>query len=307
MIRMVKNKSIFILVVCIFLLAISCNNESVNVNILQNNDNENQEYEVVTIESDWFQVDYLQNKTYSIEEPQSSQENVSYLIIGDNKSIMFDTGSGENTSENGFKIKHIINQLTDIPLSLLLSHFHFDHNQNISEFSSVAFPDLAFLRQNISNTDVYTFTAEDLFIGNTPNQTQVSEWLPINTDIDLGNRVIQLVNIPGHTDESVAIIDKTNKMAFLGDYLYNGALFLFDNDDVSVYQESIDHLISILDSNYQLYGVHGTPEVTFGKLQELSNFLNCIQLNTCVPSATNLWGYNVLVYSFQRMQMVVFQ
>jgi len=297
-----KILKLFILPIIFF----SCNNESVDIKILQNEGNDDQEYEVVNIESNWFRVSYLQNKTYSIEEPQSSQYNVSYLLIGDNKSIMFDTGSGENTPENGFKIKHITDQLTDKPLSLLLSHFHFDHNQNISEFYSVAFPDLTFLRQRVSNSDIYTFTSEDLFIGNTPNQTQVSEWLPVNTDIDLGNRVIQLVNIPGHTEESIAIVDKTNKAAFLGDYLYNGALFLFDNDDISVYKESVDYLISILNSNYKLYGAHGAPEIAYDKLKELKNFLDCIIQNNCVPLATNIWGYDVWVYQYQSMQMIVF-
>lgn len=287
--------------VVLFVLFFGCNNESTN------NDNNIEEYEVVEITSDWFQIDYLDNKTYSIEEPQSSQGNVSYMLIGDDKAIMFDTGSGENTPQNGLKIKHITDQLTSKPLSLLLSHFHFDHNQNISEFNTVVFPDLDFLRQSVTNDNIYNFTSEDLFIGSTPNQTQVNDWLPINSDIDLGNRTIQLVNIPGHTHESVAIIDKTNKMAFLGDYLYNGALFLFDNNDVVIYKESVEFLISIMDSTYKLYGAHGTPEISYGKLQELSDFLDCILQSNCTPSATSLWGYDVLIYTFQSMQIVVFQ
>lgn len=285
---------------CVFLVLIaSCNKEE---DVLT----QEEPYTPITINSDWFDVDYINPKTYSLIEPQSSQYNVSYLLIGNSKAIMFDTGSGENQAINGFKIKPIIDQLTQIPTTLLLSHFHFDHNQNISEFNTIGFPDLPFLRQSVTTNDTYNFTAEDLFLGNYPSQVQVNEWYPVNTDIDLGDRIIQLVNIPGHTNESVAIIDKTNKIAFLGDYLYNGALFLFDSNDLAVYKESVEHLISILNDDYKLYGAHGAPEIEYENLEKLKTFLVCIEINDCKPAATNAWGYDVLVYVYEDMQIVLF-
>ena len=263
-------------------------------------------FKIVNINSDWFEVNYLAPKTYIIEEPKSSQGNVSYLIIGDEKAIMLDTGSGENETENGFKIKHIMDQLIDLPISLLLSHFHFDHNQNIAEFENVAFPDLPFLRQKVAADNIYSFTQEDLFEGTNPSQTEVNEWLPVNTDIDLGNRKIQLINIPGHTKESISIIDHENKMAFLGDYLYNGELFLFNENDFAPYEESTDRLLSILTDEYKLYGAHGVPEIEFNKLQKLKNFLRCIDENNCLPTPTVIWGFPVNIYKFEGMQIVVF-
>ena len=266
-----------------------------------------EEYKIVTINSDWFKVTYLEPKVYVIEEPKGSQGNVSYLIIGNEKAIMFDTGSGENEPSDGSKIKHIINQLTDLPVSLLLSHFHFDHNQNISEFDYIIFPDLPFLRQNVSADDIYSFTASDLFLGNYPTDVGVDEWYSVNTDIDLGNRVIKLLNIPGHTKESVAIIDQTNKLAFLGDFIYNGALFVFDNADLIEYKESVDLLLAELGADYRLFGAHGVPEVSYSKLQTLKDFLLCIENSTCLPESTTLWGYDVLLYSYEDMQIVVFK
>lgn len=294
-----KNTIIFKLSILILLFA-ACNKE--NDEVIQKEPNT-----PITINSDWFEVNNITSETYSLIEPQSSQYNVSYLLIGTSKAIMFDTGSGENQAVNGFKIKPIIDQLAQVPTTLLMSHFHFDHNQNISEFNTIAFPDLPFLRQRVTTNDIYNFTTEDLFLGNYPSQVQVTEWLPLNTDIDLGNRIIQLVNIPGHTNESVAIIDKTNKMAFLGDYLYNGSLFLFDNNDLTVYKESVEYLISILDVDYKLFGAHGSPVIEYEKLEKLKTFLVCIESNNCQSRATNLWGYDVLVYEHQGMEIVVFQ
>lgn len=264
-------------------------------------------YQIVTVESDWFNVSYVEPKTYVIEEPQSYEGNVSYLILGTNKAIMFDTGTGENPPVNGTKIKHVLNQLTSLPITLLLSHFHYDHNQNISEFDWIGFPDLSFLQQNASIDSLYTFTSQELIYGNYPAQAHIDEWMPVNTDIDLGDRIIQLVNIQGHTNESVALIDKTNKLAFLGDYLYNGSLYLFSQNDLVLYEQSVDYLISILDSNYKLYGAHGAPEIQFEKLQTLKDFLQCIDSGTCTSTSTTVEGFPAQLYSYQGMQIVVFQ
>lgn len=256
-------------------------------------------------QENWYKTSTLNSGTHIIEEPKSSQANVSYLIKGTTKAIMFDTGSGENKGINGVKIKYLINKLTDLPITLLLSHFHFDHNQNISEFDKIAFPDLSFLRQKVVN-GIYTFSSEELFSGSYPASTKVTEWLPVNTDIDLGNRIIQLVNIPGHTKESIAIIDKTNKMAFLGDYLYNGPLFLFDKNDINTYKQTVDYLILNLDSEYKLFGAHGFPEVSYSKLKNLQDFISCIQNDICKPVSEFVWGYNTLLYENKGMKIRIF-
>ena len=47
-------------------------------------------------------VSYLEPRT-QIEEPQSSQGNVCYLILGEERAVMFDTGAGENTIEAGMR------------------------------------------------------------------------------------------------------------------------------------------------------------------------------------------------------------
>ncbi len=257
------------------------------------------------IKENWYKTTNINKNTYSIEEPQSSQGNVSYLLTGDSKAIMFDTGSGENKGQSGSKIIYKIKELTSLPITLILSHFHFDHNQNIAEFDKVAFPDLSFLKQKVVN-NTYTFTSNDLFIGNYPNKIAINEWLPINIDIDLGNRIIQVLNIPGHTSESVAIIDKTNKIAFLGDYLYNGPLFLFDTNDISTYKETIDYLIAILDSDYKLFGAHGKPEINYSTLKKLQDFLICIQDNNCKPISKQYWNRDVLVYEDNGMEIILF-
>jgi hydroxyacylglutathione hydrolase len=261
----------------------------------------------VETSSDWYRVTALSSMTFILEEPTSSQGNVSYLLVGEDRAILFDTGSGENEAVDGLKIRNIIEELTDIPVTLLLSHFHFDHVQNVSEFDAVAFPDLPFLRERVSADGILTLRREDLFIGDDLIPIEVGEWLPLDRDIDLGNRTIRLVNIPGHTRESVAIIDETNREAYLGDFLYNGALFLFSNDDLIPYGESALLLSSSLGPEYRLFGAHGEPEVPNEELQNLQNLLAGIQDGSFPGREGEVWDMPVLGYRSPEMSLVIFQ
>jgi hydroxyacylglutathione hydrolase len=267
----------------------------------------NQEYEPVEVRSDWFEVNYLGNRIYSIEEPKSSQGNVSYLILGDGRALMFDTGCGENEVKGDYKIKYILDKITTLPVTLIQSHFHFDHNQNIHEFDHIAFPDLPDLRDRVSPEGLFQYTKDDLFEGNYPSQITVDEWFPMDTDIDLGDQVIQLVHVPGHSMESVAIRIPSSKMILLGDFLYNGTLFLFHNDDLAVYQQTVDHLLSLLSEDYRLFGAHGDPEIEFGQLQKLDDFLSCIEVGTCQFTEQTVWGIPAHIYKYLDMNMLVFQ
>jgi len=273
----------------------------------QKNQSEKQEYEPVKVRSDWFKLSYLGDRIYSIEEPKSSQGNVSYLVLGDDRALMFDTGCGENEVKGDYKIKYFLDKITTLPVTLIQSHFHFDHNQNIHEFEHIAFPDLPDLRDRVSEDGLFQFTQEDLFEGDYPSQITVDEWFPMDTNIDLGDQVIQLVHVPGHSNESVAILHKSSKVILLGDFLYNGALFLFHNDDLLLYQQTVDHLLSLLSEDYRLFGAHGDPEIDFEQLQKLDDFLSCIEEGTCKYTEQTVWGIPAHIYKYLDMNLLVFQ
>jgi len=265
------------------------------------------DYEPVQIQSEWFEVEYLGDRIYSIAEPKSSQGNVSYLILGDSRALMFDTGCGENQVKGDYKIKYLLEKITSLPVTLLQSHFHFDHNQNIHEFERIAFPDLPFLRERVGKDGQFQFTTEDLFEGDYPSLITVDEWFPLEEDIDLGGRSIKLVHVPGHSNESVAILAASSKICLTGDFLYNGALFLFHNDDLAIYRQTVDHLMDILSPEYRLFGAHGKPEMDFDQLQKLDDFLSCIEAETCRYTERDVWGLPAHIYEFQNMHILVFQ
>lgn len=52
------------------------------------------ELESVATRSQWFKVYKLENDIYAIAEPYHFQEVISYLILGDDKALLWDTGMG---------------------------------------------------------------------------------------------------------------------------------------------------------------------------------------------------------------------
>ena len=54
----------------------------------------------VEVSSDWYRVTALPSRTFIIEEPNSSQGNVSYLLVGEDRAVLFDTGSGGIVTRN---------------------------------------------------------------------------------------------------------------------------------------------------------------------------------------------------------------
>ena len=292
----------FILVV----LCVACSKEEAGHGHSGSDETNSEPYIPVEVISNAHTVTYLEPRTYIIEEPQSSQGNVCYLILGEERAVMFDTGAGENTTVDGTRMRYVVDQITDLPVTLLMSHFHFDHNQNIAEFDHVAFIELEYLVEGTSSEGVYEFSDTELVFGSYPASVQVNEWWPLDTDIDLGGRSIRVVSIPGHTDESAMIVDTQNKLMFMGDYIYDGPLYVFGQQNLIPYETTVDMLIENYDDSFSVYGAHGSPQVPHENLQKLKDILVCIQEGECIPSMTNIWGYVVQRYNLNGIEVWVF-
>ncbi len=75
----------------------------------------------VEIDSDWFSVYELPSDVYAFYEMPYDQDVCSFLILGKEKALLWDTGMGIE------KIRPFVEGLTDLPIMVLNSHDHFDH------------------------------------------------------------------------------------------------------------------------------------------------------------------------------------
>jgi hydroxyacylglutathione hydrolase len=250
---------------------------------------------------DWYAVEKVDCGTYILGEPNSDEFNVNYLIVGTERAVLFDTGPGESG------IAYLVDSLVDVPVTVVFSHFHYDHTGNIAEFENLAFIDLEYLHERADEDGNFDFEYDEV-LGDYPSTVQVDEWWMPGVEIDLGNRVIEVINIPGHTWESTAIIDRDRKYLFTGDYMYTGTLFAFlPGSDLPAYRESAVMLLAETDDEYEIFGAHDTPRNDREKFNKLIALLDCIEDNTCTGTAFQIWGYNVYEYTLDGLTIWAYE
>ena len=69
--------------------------------------------------ANYFTIEHLAPGTYAIGEPRYYQQNYSYLIIGEERALLFDAGPGIRD------IRKTAELLTKKPIVFLPSHFHY--------------------------------------------------------------------------------------------------------------------------------------------------------------------------------------
>ena len=255
----------------------------------------------------WYAIEKIDNHTIIIGEPKSSQYNLSYLIIGQKSAILFDTGTGRRGDEVK-PISEVVKKLTDKPIQVFLSHFHFDHTGGVDEFDGVTMIDLPYIRSKIKKGAYRVSVLEN--VSTQRPLLKVMDWIKHNDILDVGDRKIQCINTPGHSPECITLLDHQRKYVFTGDFIYKhlgGIVVFLPGSDYEKYIESIDNLVTLTGDDYRFFGAHGLPEydkewlvtvgTEFGKIKknEDSMALSASSLAPLVPLRLHAKG-QILIY-----------
>jgi glyoxylase-like metal-dependent hydrolase (beta-lactamase superfamily II) len=89
----------------------------------------------------------VETGVWAFHEPFQWQEVISYLIVGSDSALLFDTANGMGN------IRAIVDQLTDKPVQVLNSHSHFDHVGGDHQFEEVLSPSTKFSLANSRGND----------------------------------------------------------------------------------------------------------------------------------------------------------
>lgn len=202
---------------------------------------------------DYFAVEDLGQGTFAIGEPRYYQQNYSYLIVGTTRALLFDSGSGTRD------ISDTVRRLTTLPVTVIVSHLHFDHLGGVVPFEHVAMIDLPETRADVSGTFFRPKRYEymGLVDGRAAPSIQIAEWLAPGSIIDLGGRSIRVLSTPGHTPTSAALLDAQDKRLFIGDYIYPTTLYAFlPGASLSAYQATAKMLLQMLPADTVLWTAH---------------------------------------------------
>ncbi len=165
-----------------------------------------------------------------------------YLIEGEEKAILFDAG-------NGFGgLKEAVSDLTDKPISVVLSHGHFDHTGGAAEFENcqICESDVAVLNEGFeaeSRADrmkefralfQVSLSDEEMneLIG--AKAPKACSSLQEHDILELGGRKLEVIATPGHTKGSICLLDRDNRYLFSGDTLCNREILVYFDHSASV-------------------------------------------------------------------------
>ena len=101
---------------------------------------------------------------------------------------------------------------------------------------------------------------------------KITQVLTAGQILDLGGRQLEVISIPGHTDDSIALLDSEAGYLWTGDSYYAGPIWLFaDETDLSDYQRSIHYLAKLSPQLTSLFPAHNTPKVNPKILLEVAS------------------------------------
>jgi hydroxyacylglutathione hydrolase len=224
--------------------------------------------------------------TFAIGEPLYAQQNFSYLITGKERAVLFDAGPGYRD------IRAVAESLTDLPITFIPSHFHYDHTGNKVTFDHVAVIDLPHIRSRAPDNRLQLTWTEHLGTneGVAAPILEIDEWLSPNQIIDLGGREIKVLYTPGHTTDSVSLLDVRSQFLFSGDYLYPGPLYGFlPNSSLGDYLWATHNVQENVARNAILLGAHrsagpGLPTLTMQDVNALQEALTAIKSGEAVST-----------------------
>ena len=232
----------------------------------------------VTWADDYFLVRVIDPQTFAIGEPRYHQQNVNYLIAGAERAVLFDAGAGYRD------IRTVAEALTDKPITFVPSHFHYDHVGNEVRFERVAVVDLPHLRERARDGALQLEWYEHLgrAEGITAPRLEIDEWLAPNGVIDLGGRSLRVLYTPGHTDDSISLLDETSGYLFSGDFIYPGPLYAFlANSRLGDYLQGAETVLASA-HDARVLGAHrdgppGLPEQSLADVRDLQAALEAIR------------------------------
>jgi glyoxylase-like metal-dependent hydrolase (beta-lactamase superfamily II) len=227
---------------------------------------ENQTLERVNVADPWFEVYKVAPDVFAIYEPHQSEEVISYLIRGRKQSVLFDTGMGISN------IRKVVSQLTSRPVVVVNSHTHDDHVGGNWQFDFVYGMDTDFTRANAkgSSKDAQAEIAPGEICGELPKNFDaktyrtkpwhISLFVHDGFKFDLGGRTLEVLATPGHTPDSISLLDRDNGLLFTGDTYYPAAIWLFRPEtDFAAYRRSIVRLADLAPQFKLVLGAHNVP------------------------------------------------
>jgi glyoxylase-like metal-dependent hydrolase (beta-lactamase superfamily II) len=226
----------------------------------------------------WFEVYKVDPEVYVFYEPGQAEEVISYLILGAEKAALIDTGCGIGD------VKKLAREFTNLPIMVVNTHSHYDHIAQNYLFDEIAIFDCPYSRHAAKKgrtvEQMASLLAEGFVWKPLPpdfDRTnyhvppfEPTRWLKDGDVIDLGDRRLEVFHTPGHSPDSVCLLDRDARLFWTGDTFYTGAIYTYlPGGDLDTFIKSYEKMIGLSACYERLMPSHNEPRVEKYLLNEV--------------------------------------
>ncbi|MDN5343478.1 MULTISPECIES: MBL fold metallo-hydrolase [Oceanotoga] len=202
----------------------------------------------------WFTIEKIDDETFAISEYGHWEKMHSYLIVGNEKALLIDTGLGIGN------IKKEVEKLTNLPIIVLTTHFHWDHIGDHKRFDEIYINELekdwCLEKFPVPEKIVKNNLEPKNFSKKPPEEFDLEEYKIFKSDkvkyikddqiINIGNREIRAMHTPGHSPGHMCFFEEERGYLFTGDLIYSGTLYAFyPTTDPIKFKNSVEKISKI--------------------------------------------------------------
>lgn len=285
--------------------------------------------------SSWHEVREIRRGIWSIAEPSHV---TMWLVEGSERAVLLDSGLGL------FPLRPLVESLTRLPVSVVNTHYHFDHVGGNHEFGEAAIHPagaelmthavpretldayLDYTRRMVTaapgvegaDHDFLHLVDVDSRPKPLPDDFDPATWriaapsptrlLSDGDTIDLGHRSLRVMHTPGHSGDSICLLDDASGVLFGGDTINTGPIYAqFHDSDVAIFAYSTADLAQLKDDVSMIAVNHfGRTTAPPYFLQEVSDgFAALVEGDVTFRPGRDCTGDAVREASFERFSIFV--
>ena len=197
-----------------------------------------------------------------------------FLLAGTREALLIDSGMNLNNA------REIASELTDLPLSLLNTHADRDHIGSNEQFDTF-----------------FMHPAEEPLYRRSGKPGTI---IPVREgdSLNLGDRELRIIHLPGHTPGSIAVLDVQNRALISGDPIQtHGHVFMFgEHRNMKDYIASLEHLEDFAGQFDEIWPSHADFPVSPDVIQKLRDGARAILDGAVQGRPVERFGQHVVAY-----------